>query len=176
QLQNAGAEAAQRGMEAAERAIADFDTLVANTARRFESEREVYLAQAEAQLKRWSSMIDEFAARAAESARAGRSEYNRVIDDLRAKQRALQNRFADINNASHTAWQAFKFSFDSARDDLERASTAAMSIFRTLMDADEKTQKTGAQKTAKASRPAARTGTRARRAATGTRTATRATK
>jgi cell fate (sporulation/competence/biofilm development) regulator YlbF (YheA/YmcA/DUF963 family) len=164
QLQHAGADAAERGMQSAERAIADFDTLVATTARRFESEREVYLAQAEAQLRRWSGMIDEYAAHASERARAGRSEFNRVVDDLRAKQRALQNRFADINNASQTAWQAFKFSFDAARDDLERAGTSAASAFGAMMGVGEKTQKTAAQKTGKASRPTASTAARTRRA------------
>ena len=142
-------------MESAERAIADFDMLVANTARRFESEREVYLAQAEAQLRRWGGMIDEYAVHASERARAGRSEFNRIVDDLRAKQRALQNRFADINNASQTAWQAFKFSFDTARDDLERAGTSAASVFGSMMGVGEKTQKTAAPKTGKASRPTA---------------------
>ncbi|MGE5148456.1 MAG: hypothetical protein ACM3N5_17015 [Candidatus Eiseniibacteriota bacterium] len=176
QLQHAGSDAAERGMQSAERAIADFDSLVANTARRFESEREVYLAQAEAQLRRWGGMIDEYAGHAAESARAGRTEFNRIVDDLRAKQRALQNRFADINNASQTAWQAFKFSFDAARDDLERAGTSATSAFGSLMGLGEKTQKTAAQKTGKASTPAARTATQTRRAKTSTGTKARAAK
>ena len=150
--------------------------LVANTARRFESEREVYLAQAEAQLRRWGGTIDEYAVHASERARAGRSEFNRVVDDLRAKQRALQNCFADINNASQTAWQAFKFSFDAARDDLERAGTSAASAFGSMMGFGEKTQKTATQKTGKASRPAASTATRTRRAKTATRTKARAAK
>jgi hypothetical protein len=176
QLQHAGAEAAERGMQSAERAIADFDTLVANTARRFESEREVYLAQADAQLRRWSALIDEYSTHAAERARAGRTEFNRIVDDLRAKQRALQNRFADINNASQNAWQAFKFSFDAARDDLERASTSAASAFSALMGLGEKTQKIAAQKTGKASRPTASTAARPSRAATGTPSKARAAK
>jgi hypothetical protein len=176
QLQHSGAEAAERGMQSAERAIADFDMLVANTARRFESEREVYLAQAEAQLRRWSGMIDEYSAHAAERARAGRSEFSRIVDDLRAKQRALQNRFADINNASQTAWQAFRFSFDAARDDLERAGTSATSAFGAMMGFGEKTQKTAAQKTGKASRPTASTATRTRGAKSATRTKARAAK
>lgn len=175
QLQHAGAEAAERGMQSAERAIADFDTLVANTARRFESEREVYLAQADAQLRRWSAMIDEYSTHAAERARAGRTEFNRIVDDLRAKQRALQNRFADINNASQNAWQAFKFSFDAARDDLERASTSATSAFGALMGFGEKT-KTAAQKTGKASGPAASMTARPSRAASGARSKARAAK
>ena len=153
-------------MQSAERAIADFDMLVANTARRFESEREVYLAQAKSQLRRWGGMIDEYAIHASERARAGRSEFNRIVDDLRAKQRALQNRFADINNASQTAWQAFKFSFDAARDDLDRAGTSAASAFSSMMGLGEKTQKTAAPKTGKASRPTASTATRTRRAKT----------
>ncbi|HVO17158.1 MAG TPA: hypothetical protein VMV26_18195 [Alphaproteobacteria bacterium] len=175
QLQHAGTEAAERGMQSAERAIADFDTLVANTARRFESEREVYLAQADAQLRRWSAMIDEYSTHAAERARAGRTEFNRIVDDLRAKQRALQNRFADINNASQNAWQAFKFSFDAARDDLERASTSATSAFGALMGLGEKT-KTATQKTGKASGPAASTTARPSRAASGARPKARAAK
>jgi hypothetical protein len=175
QLHHANAEAAERGMQSAERAIIDFDALVASTARRFESEREVYLAQADAQLRRWSAMIDEYSTHAAERARSGRTEFNRIIDDLRAKQRALQNRFADINNASQNAWQAFKFSFDAARDDLERASTSATSAFGALMGLGEKT-KTAAQKTGKASRPAASTAARSSRAASGTRSKARAAK
>lgn len=88
-------------------------------------EREAYRQKFESQLKQWNAEIEKLQAKAAEASADAKLEYERQIDDLRAKQQEAREKLDELQQAQGEAWKELKSGMDKAWDDMTQAMKRA---------------------------------------------------
>ncbi len=135
-LQQRLTEAQTRGTQAWRESLAEFDRRwtevegrIAATAREWGAEREAAMAKAGALLKTWQDTMSSYADRMAGTFKGSREEMDRVLDDLRARQRELQAEINGLGKQSIGAWGAMAKGFEGAWREIETAFRSAVDEF-----------------------------------------------
>jgi TolA-binding protein len=76
--------------------------------------KKAYQEKLEAQLKEWSSKMEELKAKAQKATADAKVELEKQIETLRGKQEALQQKLKQIKEAGAEAWEKLKAEADKA--------------------------------------------------------------
>jgi len=94
------------------------------------SKKEAYQDKIDAQLREWSSKIDELNAKADKATAEAKIEYYEQIEELRSKQTAAQTKLHELRNSGEQAWEELKPGLEHAWDDLKTSVEKAISKFK----------------------------------------------
>ena len=92
--------------------------------------REEYIDKLAAQLKEWSTKIDEFESKARAAKSDVQAGYENQIRQLREKRDAAQKRLQELKGSSTDAWDTLKAGAETAWADFKNAVTAAKDKFK----------------------------------------------
>jgi vacuolar-type H+-ATPase subunit I/STV1 len=92
--------------------------------------KEEYEQKLQAQLNEWSAEINKLKAKADGAEADAQLEYYKKIEGLQAMQESVNNKLAELKDASDDAWVDLKAGIDSARDSLGNALKSAASRFK----------------------------------------------
>lgn len=92
--------------------------------------KKAYQETMEVQLKEWSVKIGELMAKADKARAEAKDAYRRQIEELRAKQRAVEENMRKLREAGEDAWQEWRAGLEKAWDELERAWESAVARFK----------------------------------------------
>jgi nucleotide-binding universal stress UspA family protein len=84
----------------------------------------------EAQLREWSTKIDELKAKAETSIAELKKKYEEQIGDLRAKQEAVRQKMLELKRSGEESWEELKGGVEKSLDELKRALKRAVSRFK----------------------------------------------
>jgi hypothetical protein len=88
----------------------------------------------EAQLRNWGVKLDKVMARAEAAGTGVKIEYRKGVDDLKAKYKVAQSKFAESKAAGSAKWAIFKTGLETAWNDLE---TAFRKLGESSVEADD---------------------------------------
>lgn len=140
-MRGVGNERWKRGRRELERLWSEFESLTRDTAARFGSERETYLARAQAKLESWRELADHYGEQIVLYAEKSHKDMESVIADLRERHRETQTRLRELGGASADAWQAMAEGFEKAWSELEKAGARASAAFRATQEEPGKGKK-----------------------------------
>jgi len=92
--------------------------------------REEYIDQLAAQLKDWSTKIDELESKARTAKADVKTGYENQIKQLKDKQDAAMQKLQGLKGASSDAWDMLKAGAETSWADLKKAVTAANEKFK----------------------------------------------
>jgi outer membrane murein-binding lipoprotein Lpp len=92
--------------------------------------REEHIDKLAAQLKEWSSKIDEFESKARAARADVKTSYENQISQLKEKQAVSVQKLQELRGASTEAWDTLKAGAETAWADLKKAVTAATEKFK----------------------------------------------
>ena len=125
-------EAWEKGAKEVEKAWSEFEKLASYAAGRFDSEREAYTARAEAQLKNWWSVVDQYSERVAQVADEERERFRNLIDDLRHKQKNAEGWFHQVGASNADGWKTVAKGFEDAWQQFDSAAKTAAGEFEKM--------------------------------------------
>jgi len=94
------------------------------------STREEFIRRMQAKLEEWNAEIESLTSRADEVAEDLRREYNDQIALLKAKQAVAQQRIAELQQESGSAWEDLKAGIELAWTAIGEAIDSAKSRFK----------------------------------------------
>jgi 4-oxalocrotonate tautomerase len=92
--------------------------------------REAYQQRLAAQYEEWKPEIDRLKAKAEKAAADAKVEYNKLIEDLQARQKTARAKMDELREASGGAWEEVKTGIEGAWKEMEKALKAAVSRFK----------------------------------------------
>jgi uncharacterized coiled-coil DUF342 family protein len=92
--------------------------------------REEYIDKLAAQLKEWSTKIDELEIKARAAKAEAKTGYENQIRQLKDKRDASAKKLQELRGASAEAWDVLKAGAETAWTDLKNAVTAAKDKFK----------------------------------------------
>jgi phenylpyruvate tautomerase PptA (4-oxalocrotonate tautomerase family) len=92
--------------------------------------REAYQQRLAAQYEEWKPEIDRLKAKAEKAAADAKVEYNKLIEDLQARQKTARAKMEELRQASGGAWEELKTGIEGAWNEMEKAVKAAVSRFK----------------------------------------------
>jgi hypothetical protein len=92
--------------------------------------REEYQGKMEAQLGEWGKEIDKLKAKADQAADDTRKGYHDEIEDLRAKQAAMQAKLQELKTSNEGAWGDLKEGLDKSWNEIKDAFNKAADRFK----------------------------------------------
>jgi predicted nucleic acid-binding Zn-ribbon protein len=92
--------------------------------------REEYIDKLAAQLKEWSTRIDELEAKAGAAKADAKTSYDKQIAQLKDQRDAAAKKLQELKGASAEAWDVLKAGAETAWADLKNAVTAAKEKFK----------------------------------------------
>jgi len=95
------------------------------------AKRDAYVEKLKTQLDEWNADIDKLAAKAAQEKTEAKIEYQKQLDDLRAKrddvrdklsamQQAGEGAWEDLKEGLENSWEVLKMSFNKAKYEFEK--------------------------------------------------------
>jgi peptidoglycan hydrolase CwlO-like protein len=82
---------------------------------------EAHVGKMETQLKQWGAKLDDMLAKAEEVGAEAKVDYRKRTDDLKAKYKVAQSKFAEFKAAGSENWATLKTGVESAWTELEGA-------------------------------------------------------
>jgi uncharacterized coiled-coil DUF342 family protein len=92
--------------------------------------RDAYVQKLKAKVDEWNAEVDKLAAKADQAKADTKIEYQKQIEELRAKQRQVEGRIEEIRQAGAGAWEELKTGTESAWKALGAAVKSATSRFK----------------------------------------------
>jgi uncharacterized coiled-coil DUF342 family protein len=92
-------------------------------------DKDAYVQKLHAKLDEWNAGIDKLKARANKAEAETRLEYQKEIENLQKKGKEVEERLAEVRQASEGAWEDLKSGIQSAWDSMEEALKSARSRF-----------------------------------------------
>jgi hypothetical protein len=92
--------------------------------------REDYQAFMEKQLHEWNKQTERLKAGAAKIEEEAKTQYEKNLEVLHAKQKEAWDQFAKLKNSGDEAWEKFKVNMDKAGGDLKEAAERMTSQFK----------------------------------------------
>jgi len=92
--------------------------------------KEEYIQKLDAQLREWSTKIDELNAKAEKAKGDIKKEYTRQLEALKALQESAVKRLAEMTEASGQAWEELKVGAEKAWHELKTSLDSAMAKFK----------------------------------------------
>jgi len=92
--------------------------------------RDAYIEKFKSQLDQWNAKIDPLEAKAREAGADAKIEYQRQLDELRARRDEAQAKLDQVRNASGEAWEDIKQGADDAWNACKHAVEDAVARFK----------------------------------------------
>jgi len=83
-----------------------------------------------AKMDEWNAEIDKLAAKADQAEADAKIEYEKQLEDLRAKRKDVEDKMAELQQAGDGAWEDLKAGIENAWDSLGSALKSAASRFK----------------------------------------------
>jgi len=93
-------------------------------------DRNAFIDKMAAQLKQWNAEIEDLEAVAEKAKDVAKADYQKHIEDLRNKRQTVEDKLADIKQASDQAWEELKSGAEEAFNAMKNAFQTAMSKFK----------------------------------------------
>ena len=94
------------------------------------SKKDDYMAQMQAQLKKWDAEIDTMTAKANEIGAEARDKYYDQLKTMRASREAASQKMHEVSSASEAAWQEMQKGMETAWDSMKTAMEKMTSSFK----------------------------------------------
>jgi len=94
------------------------------------SMKEAYKKKLEAQFDEWKVEIDKLKAKAEKAEADAQIKYHKQIENIRAKQEAVQEKLVELKDSRDEAWEDLKAGLDNAMKNLGDAIKTATSRFK----------------------------------------------
>lgn len=91
--------------------------------------RDAYIKELKERMDEWNAEIDLLWAKAGQAKAEAKIEYLKKLEELRAKRKVLQERIAEAEQGSESAWEALKQGLESSWITLKMSLTKAKSEF-----------------------------------------------
>lgn len=91
--------------------------------------RDAYVQKLKAKLDEWNSEIDVLAAKADKAEADAKISYQNRLEDLRTKRAEVEEKIAELQQASEGAWEDLKQGLENSWDILKTSFTRAKSEF-----------------------------------------------
>ncbi|MDZ7700384.1 MAG: coiled coil domain-containing protein [Deltaproteobacteria bacterium] len=92
--------------------------------------RDAYVQKLKAKMDEWNAEIDKIEAKADQADAESKIEYEKQLEDLRAKRKDVEDKMAELQQAGDGAWEDLKAGMDNAWDSLGNALKSATSRFK----------------------------------------------
>ncbi len=92
--------------------------------------RDAYVQKMKAKMDEWNAEIDKLKAKADQAGAESKIQYEKQLEDLRAKRKDIEDKMAELQQAGDGAWEDLKTGIDSAWDSLGNAVKSAASKFK----------------------------------------------
>jgi len=92
--------------------------------------RDAYVQKLKAKMDEWNAEIDKIEAKADQAEAESKIEYEKQLEDLRAKRKDVEDKMAELQQAGDGAWEDLKAGIESAWDSLGNALKSAASRFK----------------------------------------------
>jgi chromosome segregation ATPase len=92
--------------------------------------RDAYVQKLKARMDEWNAEIDKIEAKADQAEAESRIEYQKQLENLRARRKEVEDKMAELQQAGDGAWEDLKAGIESARDALGNALKSAASRFK----------------------------------------------
>lgn len=92
--------------------------------------RDAYVQKLKAKMDEWNAEIDKIEAKADQAEAESKIEYEKQLEDMRAKRRNLEDKMAELQQAGDGAWEDLKTGIENARNSLDSALKSAASRFK----------------------------------------------
>ncbi|MEJ2024852.1 MAG: hypothetical protein P8Y00_07525 [Deltaproteobacteria bacterium] len=91
--------------------------------------RDAYVKKLKAELDEWNAEIDKLAAKADGKDAEAKIEYQRRLEDLRARQRKIEKQLTELQQAGDGAWEDLKQGLDNSWQILKASFSKAKGEF-----------------------------------------------
>ena len=92
-------------------------------------QRDAYVQKMKAKLDEWNAEIDRIQARINQADAEAKIEYNKQLDDLRAKRKEAEDRLEEIQQAGESSWNDLKQGLENSWEILKKSVDRAKSEF-----------------------------------------------
>ena len=92
--------------------------------------KEAYVQKLNAKMDEWNAEIHKLEAKADQAEAEAKIEYEKQLEDLRAKRKDLEDKIENLQQAGEIAWEDLKAGIESAWDSLGNAVNSAVSRFK----------------------------------------------
>jgi DNA-binding transcriptional MerR regulator len=93
------------------------------------SNRDAYVQKLKAKMDEWNDEIDKLAAKADQAEAESRIEYEKRLEELRAKRKDVEDKIAEVQQAGESAWEDLKEGLENSWEILKASFTKAKSRF-----------------------------------------------
>jgi len=94
------------------------------------SDKKQYIEKAKATLDQWDAEIDKTKAKLAEAEADGKIEYQKQLDEMRARRDEAEAKLNEVAEAGDDAWDDVKAGFDKAWESISGAFDSAVARFK----------------------------------------------
>jgi uncharacterized coiled-coil DUF342 family protein len=91
--------------------------------------RDAYVEKLKSQLDEWNADIDKLQAKADQAEAETRIEYQKKLEDLRAKRKDVEEKIVQLQNAGDSAWEDLKQGIENSWEILKVSFTRSKSEF-----------------------------------------------
>jgi len=92
--------------------------------------RDAYAQKLKAKMDEWNAEIDKLAAKADQAEADVKIEYQKQIEDLRAKRKDVEDKIAELQQAAESAWEDLKQGLENSWEILKASFTKAKTEFK----------------------------------------------
>jgi predicted nucleic acid-binding Zn-ribbon protein len=91
--------------------------------------RDAYVQKLKAKMDEWNADIDKLAAKADQANAETKIKYHKQLEDLRAKRKDLEDKIAEVQQASESAWEDLKQGIENSWEILKASFRKSKSEF-----------------------------------------------
>jgi len=91
--------------------------------------RDAYVEKMKAKIDEWNTEIDQFQVKAGQAKADIQIQYEKQIEELKAKRQELQGKIEELQKAGETAWEDMKLGLDAAWHSMGESVKSAKSRF-----------------------------------------------
>jgi outer membrane murein-binding lipoprotein Lpp len=92
--------------------------------------KEAYVEKLQAKMDEWNAEIKKLEAKARQAEADSKINYEKEVEELRAKRRDLEEKMSQVRESGEGAWQDLKTGIESAWQSLDTAIKSAASRFK----------------------------------------------
>jgi chromosome segregation ATPase len=95
------------------------------------TKRDAYVEKLQGNIAKWNGELDEIEVKAKQAKDDAKAEFNKQIEEIKAKRQALEAKMTELKSSSEEAWEDVKKGVDIARQVLGQAINSAKERFTT---------------------------------------------
>ncbi len=97
------------------------------------TKRDAYVEKLQGNIAKWNGELDEIEVKAKHAKDDAKVEFNKLIEEIKAKRLSLEGKITELKNSSEDAWEDVKKGVDVARQVLGQAVNSAKEKFTALV-------------------------------------------